>query len=254
MFIMRLLNSHFEELSVRKITTKTMPVVAISVLLAIIFCAGIACGPTLPEIEAPVMASKFGTPLGEIGTLPAQVKFVTKGEMQNTFIKAYDSTLYDHFQVIDKEQNPCHQDKWYTACVEKNKIIVTQNESKEVVKTVELGDPTYIGDFSLGYEFFTVVLAKTNLTVMFYKTVSDEEGGSAQRKIVKQDFDLSALELADKDLTAAIVTQTVPGFAIWIATVKSGNVDTPLYELNFVGEGEKEAFVKRLKIDAPVVP
>jgi hypothetical protein len=158
------------------------------------------------------------------------------------------TTLYDRYQRIDKEQIPCHADNWYTVCVQKDKILVTKNKTKQAAKTVNLTNVDFIGDMKKGSDFFMVVYADGTLHAFFYKIDVDPAKGTTKQKVVKKSYPLAGLEFEGKKVSIAIKDQVAPGFGLWLCAVEKEELTTPLYEIEFIGTGDKKPFIKKLVV------
>ena len=216
-----------------------------------LLAVGIGCGSVDKIVEVPDLASKFGLPLDQIGTLPIPSRTVSQNEINQVFSEGYMATLYDRYQDIDKGQTPCHSDNWYTACAQKDKIVVTSKKTNQVVKTVELGEVDYIGDRTLGDGFIMAIKAKNDLHVLYFKYAMPKPGEVPSRKVVKSTFSLEKLELGDQKVSLVIRNQAKPGYCIWLTTVEKQELATPLYELDFIGLQDRAAFVKKLEAASP---
>jgi hypothetical protein len=213
-----------------------------------------ACKPNVPVPD--IAAQDLTIALDQVIDLPMPVREVLAEEQNLVFNDAYDMTIYDRYQRIEKEQTLCHNDKWYKVCVKGNKIVVSDNKTDKVVKEVELGKVDFVGDFVSGGTFFSVISAEGKLTVLYLKSTFSEKTQKASFKIVKRTYPITELDLGDAKTTIAIRNRSNP-FSLWIVSVTKEELDMPLYEIEFVGTDEKLPYIRKLgdwSFEVPEVP
>lgn len=204
--------------------------------------SNLSCGPK--NVEVPDLTSLYGVPLNKVSELPLPPRPVTQSEMTKVFNEAYEFTISSKSERIDKEQIPCHSDHWYKACFKDGKIIVAEKKSGKIVKTVEIGDVDFLGDFKMGTSFFTVALSGKKLYTLYMKNAIKNK--KPVKKLKKSVYSLEGLDWGDKKISIALKNQAVPTYSLWIVGVEKGELKEPLFEIEFFGLDEREAFVKQL--------
>lgn len=225
-----------------RVVAKHFLTFALGTILFVSLLIGFSCGPK--NIEVPDLTSLYGVPLDKVGVLPLPSRPVSKDEMTKVFNETYQFTLMSKTERVDKEQIPCHSDYAYKACVKDGKIIVAGKKTGKVAKTVEIGDIDYLGDFKMGNSFFTVALSGKKLYTLYLKNAIKNK--KPVKKLKKSVYSLEGLDWGDKKISIAIKNQAVPTYSLWIVAVEKEELVEPLFEIDFFGLEERQAFVKQL--------